>query len=244
MNIRFVFVSKDEKFMMPNEYTDNIKRENDELRFDYVRNNSTSLASLYNVMLSEDNSKYDYVVLMHADVKLDINSFVDHLESVGGKYDVIGLCGCSKISVGRSPLNWFCGSIPFPNDRYGCVTHSEMGNQTSFFNAHHPDITDHEVACIDGLCIILSRHAIDAGLRFDEDLTGFNCYDTQISFDSVIKFGLKLGVIVRKDLVHMSVGKSILTDEFFKDEKVLRKRYGFEIPKGSRLETLISSGKI
>ena len=92
---------------------------------------------------------------------------MNQLEQLSGKYDLIGLCGCAKISVGQSPLNWFCGSIPYPNDRWGCVTHGELGGQVSFFSQHRPDVLDHEVACIDGLCIIFSRKAIDSGLRFD-----------------------------------------------------------------------------
>ena len=153
---------------------------------------------------------------------------MDQLERLNGKYDLVGLCGCAKISVGQSPLNWFCGSIPYPNDRWGCVTHGELGGQVSFFSQHYPDVLDHEVACIDGLCIIFSRKAIDSGLRFDEALSPFDFYDTDISMQAVLKYKMKVGVIVRKELQHWSVGKSILTPGFLKNEEVFRAKWGFQ----------------
>jgi len=53
---------------------------------------------------------------------------------------------------------------------------------TSFFNSHSPNVTDHEVSCIDGLCIIVSRKAIDSGIRFDDSVGKFDLYDTDFSF--------------------------------------------------------------
>jgi hypothetical protein len=153
---------------------------------------------------------------------------MSQLETTSGKYDLMGFCGCSKISVGQSPLNWYCGSIPFPEYRWGCVTHGEIGNQTSFFSAHHPNITDHEVSCIDGLCIIFTRKAIDSGLRFDENLSPFDFYDTDISMQAILKYNLKIGVLVRKELQHWSIGKSILTPEFIKNEDIFRAKWKFE----------------
>ena len=87
---------------------------------------------------------------------------------------------------------------------------------------------DHEVACIDGLCIIFSRKAIDSGLRFDEALSPFDFYDTDISMQAVIKYKMKVGVIVRKELQHRSVGKSILTPGFLKNEETFRAKWGFQ----------------
>ena len=165
---------------------------------------------------------------MHADVSFDPVGVMNQLENLNGKYDLIGLCGCARISVGQSPLNWYCGSIPYPGDRWGCVTHGELGGQVSFFSQHHPDVADHEVACIDGLCIIFSRKAIDAGLRFDEMLSPFDFYDTDISMQAVLKYGLKVGVIVRKELQHWSVGKSILSQDFLKNEEAFRAKWGFQ----------------
>lgn len=229
-NFDFVFVAKDEKFKMPREMTSLFEESHPNINFNYVANNTNSLADVYNMFINKHrkDKDCDYLVLMHADVSLDLEKLVEHIESVDGKYDVIGLCGCSKISVSQKPLNWWTGSNPFPEHKWGCVSHGELGNQVSFFSRHHEDITDHEVACIDGLCIILSRNAIEnTDLSFDNTFT-FSHYDTDFSFECVLKKHLKLGVIIRKDLQHWSVGRSILTPEFLESEKKFRTKWNLD----------------
>lgn len=244
LNYRFVFVSKDGEFRLGRDLTDKFSVDNPSCRFDYVCDNKDPLAVVYNSFITEENSsKTDYVVLMHADVELDIKGLIDHIESVAGKYDVIGLAGCAKFSVSQSPLNWFCGSRPFKNDRWGCVSHGELGNQTSYFSQRYPDVTDHEVACIDGLCIIMSRKAIDAGLRFDEHLGAWDFYDTDLSYSAIIEHKLKVGVIVRKDLMHYSVGKSILSKQFLETELKFRQKWKIPVPKDSPIIKEVLSGK-
>lgn len=240
---RFVFVSKDESFRFDRDASDAFSQEHQTVRFDYVQNNVMPLADVYNAILREDDTKsFDFVYFMHADVSLDFLKLIEHVESVSGKYDLIGLCGCSKFSVGQSPLNWFCGSNPFPGGRWGCVTHGELGNQTSFFSQHSPDVTDHEVACIDGLCIIFAKKAVEAGLVFDPSVGSFDFYDSDISMQAILKYGLRAGVVVRKDLAHYSVGRSILTDDFLRNEAKFRAKWGFEPPKGSTVEKMMADG--
>ena len=227
VKFRFVFVSKDESFRLSREMTAPISESSPDVEFDYVANNTQPLAVVYNTFLNGDDIA-DYTLLMHSDVKLDVNELMKHIESVAGKYDVMGLCGCAKFSVSQSPLNWWNGSRPFPEERWGCVSHGELGNQQSFFSNHSPDVTDHEVACIDGLCIIISKKAIEAGLRFDETLSPFDFYDTDISMQAVLKHKLKLGVIVRKDLEHYSLGRGILNPQFLESEKKFREKWHLE----------------
>ena len=229
---RFVFVSKDSAFKVEREKTAQITTEHPEIRFDYVADNKLALADVYNTLLSEDADS-DFIYLAHADISLDFVGLAQQVEALNGKYDVMGLCGCAKFNVSQSPLNWFCGSRPFPESRWGCVTHGELGNQTSFFSQHSPNVADHEVACIDGLCIIFTRKAISAGLRFDNALGQFDFYDTDISMQAVMKYGMKLGVVVRKDLVHYSIGKSILTQDFLKNEAKFRNKRNFPPPLNS-----------
>ena len=239
---RFVFVSKNDTFKFDRDASANFSTEYPEVRFDYVQGNTLPLADVYNVILNEEDSKeYDFIYLMHADVSLDFLKLIEHIESLNGKYDLIGLCGCAKFNVNQSPLNWFCGSHMYPNDRWGCVTHGELGNQTSFFSQHHPDILDHEVACIDGLCIIFSKKAVEAGLRFDNTLGEFDFYDTDISMQAVLNYKLKVGVAVRKDLTHFSVGRSILTEGFLTNEAKFRKKWNFIPPKGAPVERFMQN---
>ena len=234
-DIRFFVISKDQDFKIKKE-----DLEKTGVFVTYVKNNKQNITQLYNeelLSVRSGNSLPDYLILMHADVSFDVKSILNHLELVKNKYDIIGLCGCEKFVVSESPLNWFCGSRKFPEYRWGCVTHGELGGQTSFFSKHRSEM-DHEVACIDGLCIILTKKAIESGIKFDPELK-FNCYDTQISLDAILNYKLKLGVIVEPSLQHYSVGRSILTDDFLKEELILRRKFNFGIPKGSRLEKLI-----
>ena len=194
----------------------------------FIYDNQLGLPEVYNNAIDElKTSNEDFLVLLHGDVKLDIEQLLRHIDSVKSKYDVIGLCGCSKISISQSPLNWFCGSRPYPDCRWGCVTHGELGNKTSYFSQHSPAISDHEVACIDGLCIVMSKHAVEIGLRFDETLAKYDLYDSDISFQAILKYNLKVGVVVRKDLMHYSVGKRIIQPEFLESERKFRDKWKF-----------------
>lgn len=240
MKFCFTIVSKDEKFSISKESINGFLLRHQDSSIDECANNKEKITELFNKKFDYClRNNYDFSVMMHADVYVDLEKLVRHIEECSEKYDVMGLCGCEKISVSESPLNWFCGSRKFPEGRWGCVTHGELNNHKSFFSFDRPEITDHGVSCIDGLCMIFSKKAIESGLRFDENL-GFNCYDTQISLDAVMKHKLKLGVLVEDELMHFSVGKSILEDKFFDDEIILRKRFGFDVPPGSRLEEYIS----
>ena len=84
----------------------------------------------------------------------------------------------------------------------------------------------------------MTKKAMQSGLRFDERLR-FNCYDTQISLDAVMNYKLRVGCLVEPSLKHFSVGRSILTDDFLVDEKVLRDRFGLGIPPNSKIEEFL-----
>ena len=236
MKIRFVIVSKDESFKMQQEQFDAAKDIAD-IDVDYVANNDQSLPIVYNNFLDEEHSvkSHDYVAFMHADVSFNLKSFIEHLSEIGDKYGLIGLCGTSTFNVSQSPLNWWTSSNPTPFDKWGCVTHGELGNQTSYFSNHSPNVLDHEVACIDGLCIIFGKTALESGMKFDESLGKFDFYDSDISMQALMKYKMKIGVMVQKNLCHYSVGKSILTPEFLDNELVFRKKWNFPIPDGSAL---------
>lgn len=232
MKTEFVIVAKDDNFKLSREETAQFQSEHPETAFNYISNNKLSLADVYNSFIEKHRATKDIdcLVLMHADVRLNIESLLKHIEEVDGKYDVIGLCGCSKMTVSASPLNWWTASNPFPKHKWGCVSHGELGNQLSYFSAHHPMTYDHEVACIDGLCIILTKKAIeDSDILFDRTFE-FSHYDTDFSFQCVMQKGLKLGVIVQKDLQHQSVGKSILTPEFMQSEEKFRAKWNMQLP--------------
>ena len=236
MNIKFAIVSKDTSFKMLKEKFD-LANDLASIDVEYISNNIDGLPKVYNRVLAEERAikKHDYLVFMHADVSFNTRSFIEHLKDVGSKYAVIGLCGTSTFNVSQSPLNWWTGSNPTPYEKWGCVTHGELGDQTSYFSEHSQNVMDREVACIDGLCIIFTRQALDTDMQFDESLGEFDFYDSDISCQTLMKYKLKLGVMVQKDLCHYSVGRSILTPSFLDNEAKFRAKWNFPIPKDSAI---------
>ena len=198
--------------------------------FVIVNGSSESITSINNSFITKfyDDKDVDFLIFMHSDVSLSFPEFILHVRECADRYDVMGLCGCESINVSISPLNWFTGSSLKPNGRWGCVTHGELGNQKSFFSSDRPSVTDHPVACVDGLCLVLSMKAIESGLRFNENLR-FDCYDTDLCLDAVMNRGLRVGCLVEQSLVHQSVGKSILGPGFLDCEREMRKHLGLDM---------------
>lgn len=91
---KFIIVSKNNDSCIKEADFDSILNAD----YDIVLNNTVSLPALYNKKIDQ-NADYDFIVLMHGDVQLDIKDLMQHVEKVKDKYDLIGLCGCSKISV-------------------------------------------------------------------------------------------------------------------------------------------------
>lgn len=225
---RVVFVSKNGDFKFGEAQQEAFSAKHPEVEFKRVAWNAKPLAEIYNAEIEtvrKASSDVDFLVFMHADVSLDFGSYLPHLEEVEASYDVYGLCGCSKISVEKSPLNWFTGSQEWPEARWGCVTHGELGGQTSFFNSAWPGVRDHRVVCIDGLGIALSKKAcMKPEVAFDPQFS-FSHYDTDFSMSCCLKWDLKLGVVVQRELQHWSVGKSILQPSFLDSEKLFRAKW-------------------
>lgn len=243
MKCKFIIVSKDNVFKMGDERfkLDDPSNKYD-IRVDFIADNKDPLPKVYNNALKKvrEEKDVDYLVFLHSDVSFNVSSFLSHLEEVGPKYDLIGLCGTSTLNVSQSPLNWWNGSNLTPFEKWGCVTHGELGDQTSYFSNHSPNVQDTEVACIDGLCIIFARKALDSDMLFDEDLGKFDFYDTDISCQAMMKYGLKIGVMVQHDLCHYSVGRSILTNDFLATEVKFRKKWNFPIPHGSAVDKFMN----
>ena len=244
---KFVIVSKDADFKMPPEKFAEVASLG-EIDMSYVDNNTKPLAEVYNSYLDLERgpqgTSLDYMVFMHADALLGLEGFIKHIEKVSGKYDIIGLCGTATMNVSQSPLNWFTSSRHNVDKRWGCVMHGELGNRMAWFSQHSPDVGDHEVACIDGLCIVFTKKVIeDSSMKFDPEIGKFDFYDSDISMQAMMK-GLKLGVVVRKDLMHFSVGKSILTKHFLEDELKFRKKWGLVIPPNSAVSKLLQEEEV
>lgn len=194
-----------------------------------IANNTLPLSEVYNKQLQDfDAAEFDYLVLMHADIFLDVDKLVDHIDQCAEKYDLMGLCGTEVVKVSNSPLSWYTASRQTPEKRWGYVVHGELDNQASYFSNHSPEILDHEVAAVDGLCLILSKNLISAGIRFDTKFL-FDFYDLDLCFQCLMNYKMKIGCLVQKDLYHYSVGKSILKPDFLTHEKDFRDKWGIQL---------------
>lgn len=236
INIKFVFVGADDKFLMEEKEWDDIKKDltGVSIYTEYISNNKLGLSYVYNAILDRSinpnthGSDFDYIIFSHADVKFDPKSFISHLIEINGKYDLIGLAGTKKMNTSYSPLNWFTSSHEFPNQRYGHVIMTNDGRiEDCFYNQHfNPNVGDTEVACIDGLCMIISKNLICKGFRFDNGIDDFNFYDTGASLKCILDYKGKVGVMIEK-VEHTSVGKSILSKSFIENEKKFREKWKF-----------------
>ena len=233
MKIKFVFVSKDNDFLMSDDdFNSEIKSDSLSVYTEFVSDNKIDLPTIYNQTICSSinpnthTCDFDYVVLSHADVKFDTVSFINHLIMIDGKYDMVGLAGTKNLNASASPLNWFVGSNQFPYSRYGDVTMLQDGNKEirCWYNALYPDVKDTEVVCIDGLCIILSKKLIEKGFRFDESIAPYDFYDTDSSFQVIFNYRGKLGVMI-EPVFHASEGMGILKPEFLEDEQKFREKW-------------------
>lgn len=242
-NVLIVITSQDGKFAIDElsvaDFYDKWPEYKDTAEIKKIAFNKTPLPKLYNSILAEARAEqcFDFIVFMHADVSVRLVDLLMDIEQHKDDYDIMGLCGCSKLSVSESPLNWFTGSRKFPESRWGYVCHGELGDSESFFSRHSPDVKDHAAACIDGLCIVFSPSALKSDLTFDEDFS-WDLYDTSLCLEAQIKHGMRIGVLVEKSLHHYSVGKSILADKFLQSEIKLRCKWGLGFPHGSKIEAM------
>ena len=129
MKIKFVFVSKDNDFLMSDDdFNSVMKSDSLSVYTEFISDNKIDIPTIYNQTICSSinpnthTCDFDYIVLSHADVKFNPVSFISHLIWIDGKYDMIGLAGTKNLNASASPLNWFVGSNQFPYSRYGDVT--------------------------------------------------------------------------------------------------------------------------
>ena len=192
----------------------------------YMPNNTLTLTQFGNKAIEECKDYYDYLILMHSDVDLSLYDFVKRLVECKDKYNVVGLAGTKKLFISQSPLTWYTGSHRFKNDRYGRITQEiEKGIMSeSFFNQNKPDVKDTEVITIDGLLMCFDKATmLNEKARFDEQFT-YDFYDLDFCMNIQFNTNLKIGVFVLPT-THMSVGKSILKEEFLIPERKFRLKW-------------------
>lgn len=229
LKIKIVIASENDEYLFSNVKLDiNTFPVKYDFDVEVIKNNKSGLPIVYNSALrrirENKEKKYDYVLFMHSDVLFDIYSLLNKVDAYSSIYDIIGLCGCNKISYSVTPFNWFTGSKAFPLNRFGFVKHLDVNSET-FYNSFDPALEHSNAICLDGLCLIFTQKSIyDSDIKFDESFK-FDHYDSDLCFQACIVNKLRLGVIVENSLVHKSIGVSITKEDFKKSEEKFREKW-------------------
>ena len=214
--------------------------ENENIKVELIKhfNNRKPIGQLYNEILQEirnSNERVDYLMFLHSDAMLNVGNVIRKLQTMIGKYDIIGFAGAKSIDLKVSPLTWFTGSNEFQDTRYGRVIQdvsiltgdkdNKLGE--SFFNSEHPDVFDTAVATIDGCCMVLTSKVINSDILFNSDFLN-DFYDMDFCLNARVNYEFSIGVLVEK-IIHLSLGTAVLTPEYKEREKLFRQRWGLSI---------------
>lgn len=184
--------------------------------------NERSLTSVYNEALDEiRNDKHvDYAIFLHSDVRINDLRFFDKIAE--SRFDLIGVAGSTAIDMRVTPLSWF-NAAKDNRDRRGVIIHG-YDDGALCANAYAPGQNlSSKCLCIDGVCMVMNRKAIDSGLRFDEQFT-YDFYDMDLSFEATLNHKLSVGVEPLL-MTHYSIGEGILRGSYKDAEKLFRAKW-------------------
>lgn len=181
--------------------------------------NKTGLPLLYNKEIA-DHSGYDWIVFIHDDCRIFDYSIYHRLEEANRRgYDIVGVAGSKGYEIPNPtvPTGWWSP----PNRAFGLagfVSHNIDGK--SCMTSYGP--APQRVLVVDGLFIAISRHAIEEGLRFDEDFD-FHGYDTSLCLRAW-QMGLQTGVMPIY-VEHSSPGTGFNSEAFLSAQMKLYEKY-------------------
>lgn len=186
---------------------------------EYQNNNQYSLAEIYNKGINV--SKYDVVVCVHNDVKINndwgkklLNEFKENPE-----YGIIGKAGSCYFP--KSGVYW----ERINETMVGQVYHQPEKNKKwlSKYSAKNKSLIP--VVTIDGVFIAFDKNKIKH--KFDESFGGFHFYDHGFTLPNYLE-GVKIGVTSSFDITHQSVGQPNM--EFFKIKDSFLNKYNSVLP--------------
>lgn len=186
---------------------------------EYENKNQFSLAEIYNKAISE--SKYDIVVCLHNDVKLENNwgrNLIKDYE-LNPDYAIIGKAGSCYFP--ESGIYW----ERMNHTMVGQVYHHPQGHNKwlSKYSPKFPFLIP--VVTIDGLFISFDKNKIKH--KFDETIGKFHFYDHSFCVPNYLD-GVKIGVTTSFDITHESVGQP--NQEFFESKDKFLKKWGTNLP--------------
>jgi GT2 family glycosyltransferase len=186
---------------------------------EYENFNQYSLAEVYNRGIGE--SKYDIVVCMHNDVRLEtgwgkklLKNFEDNPD-----YGIVGKAGSCYFP--ESGIYW----ERMNQTMVGQVYHQPEGQKKflSRYSTKLPELIP--VVTIDGLFISFDKKKIKH--QFDETIGKFHFYDHSFCVPNYLD-GVRIGVTSSFDITHQSVGQP--NDEFFESKDKFLEKYKSILP--------------
>lgn len=177
----------------------------------YIRNDK-NLGPIKAINQGLARAKYDYICVMHNDLLILEDGWLEKIVSVMEGDHKIGIAGLA----GRKEIY-----------DTGCVNEASLKHKLKAEDLNAPmseEIAD--VAVIDGLCFVMTRRFLEKAKGFDETFGYMHCYDLDISLQS-ISAGFR-NVVVSVAAMHMGNGGMTRSlgeyKELVKDDYGLLKR--------------------
>lgn len=193
-----------ELIIIDNASTQDIKGYFDSLRdkadIHYIRNDK-NLGPIRAINQGIRQAKYDYVAVIHNDVVIMEDGWLDKIVGVMKDDILIGIAGLA----GRKEIY-----------KTGSVNEDSLKHNLQNENLNPPmaeNISD--VAVVDGLCFVMNKRFLDKVKGLDENYGYMHCYDLDISLQS-IEAGFK-NVVVKVEAMHIGNGGRTRVTREYKD---------------------------
>ena len=195
--------------------------------------NKEGLSTVYNRALEDKVA--DFNVFVHDDVWLNDYLLMEKISDASAYFDVIGVAGGKGWSpegydTAKHPVNWLMATRNAGSS--GFVTHAlstKLNTKPHTMNYRNATLaasaygeTPSRTLTLDGCFLCLTRKAVEAGLRFDEQFK-FHFYDMDLCFSAYLK-NLRCGTAPVL-LTHESIGLSVRQPEFMEAQKAFMAKW-------------------
>lgn len=200
------------------EFINSVKPSWADVQLKVVYGNHEGLSKVYNDNIDKDS---DFNICIHDDVYIQDINFYSKL--VNSEYDLIGIAGgmgWRMKSKPNQPNIWTKATEDFGAS--GWVVHFSPDGKTKFASSYGP--APLRTLTLDGQFLVLTKHAVEVGLRFDEQFK-FHYYDMDLCFQAY-KYKLVTGTS-GIHLEHKSRGESVLQPEFLQSQEKFMTKWGF-----------------
>lgn len=195
------------------------------IEFKQFTNNTKGLSQLYNEIIEENKSEFDYIHFIHDDAFVydNVNYIIKEIED--SNYDISGVAGAGAIVISY-PSGWY--ELALKSGRLdlivGHIEHKHMDTgRTEELNFSNTNF-NRKTVIVDGVYMCVRMKNI-GNWKFNEHYT-FHHYDIASCIDAVRK-GLKVGV-VNLHLRHELQPKPLIIVDpvWIESDRIFRQEYG------------------